>query len=156
MGKSRQICDLEVYDDIPELAFSRFAIRGGSMYQSRRRLLTSFAGIAGGFTLLPALAATAPFQRDPQPMPSPNAPNPNYPPGLNNAGVRPDSENKKSVDPQVQKDIRDDVQKLFDLATELRDEVAKTDANSVFSISVVKKAQQIEKLAKKVKDLSKG
>jgi hypothetical protein len=26
MGKSRQIRDLEVYDGIPELAFSRFAI----------------------------------------------------------------------------------------------------------------------------------
>lgn len=72
------------------------------MYQSRRRLLTRFAGIAGGFTLLPALAAAVPFQRDPQPIPSPNAPNPNYPPGLNNAGVHPDSENKKSADPQVQ------------------------------------------------------
>jgi hypothetical protein len=126
------------------------------MYPSRRRLLKDFIGVAGGLTVLPSLSAAALFQRDPQPIPSPNAPNPSYPPGLNNAGVHPDSDKKPGMDPQVQKDIRDDVQKLFDLASELRDEVAKTDANSVFSLGVVKKAQQIEKLAKKVKELSKG
>jgi hypothetical protein len=126
------------------------------MYQSRRRLLTGLIGVAGGLGVLPHLSASGLFQRDPQPIPSPNAPNPSYPPGLNNAGVHPDTDKKQGIDPQIQKDIRDDVQKLFDLASELRDEVAKTDSNSVFSISVVKKAQQIEKLAKKVKDLSKG
>ena len=126
------------------------------MYQSRRNLLTNLIGVAGGFTLLPSLWAAVLFQRDPQPIPSPNAPNPSYPPGLNNAGIHPDLDKKQGMDPQIQKDIRDDVQKLFDLASELRDEVAKTDTNSVFSISVVKKAQQIEKLAKKVKELSKG
>jgi hypothetical protein len=121
------------------------------MEQSRRRMLAALVAVAGGLGSVPALA----FQRAPQPIPSPNAPNPSYPPGLNNSGVRPDSD-KKSVDPQTQLEIRNDVQKLYDLVIELRDEVAKTDSNAVFSLSVVKKAQQIEKLAKKVKDLSKG
>jgi hypothetical protein len=33
---------------------------------------------------------------------------------------------------------------------------ARTDANSMLSVSLVKKAQQIEKLAKQIKDLAKG
>ena len=121
------------------------------MEQSRRQVLAALVGIAGVLTSVSALG----LQRSPQPIPSPNAPNPSYPPGLNNAGVRPDSD-KKSVDPKVQLEIRNDVQKLYDLVVELREEVAKTDSSAVFSLSVVKKAQQIEKLAKKVKDLSKG
>ncbi len=125
------------------------------MPQSRRQLLATFVGVAGGLTAQPALSFGALFQRTPQPIPSPNAPNPNYPPGLNNAGVHSDSD-AKAVDPQKQTEIRADVQKLYDMALELRDEVAKTDANTVFSLSVVKRAQQIEKLAKKIKELSKG
>jgi len=127
------------------------------MRQSRRRLLATFVGVAGGLAAEPVLSSALAFQRPPQPIPSPNAPNPNYPPGLNNAGVNPNEEKEaKAVDPQRQKDIRADVQRLYELVGELKDEVEKTDSNSVFSISVVKKAQQIEKLAKRVKDMSKG
>ena len=125
------------------------------MPQSRRHLLATLVGVAGTLAAYTPLTDGLAFQREPQPIPSPNAPNPNYPPGLNNAGVHP-GEEKKTINPQYQKDIREDVQKLYDLVVELRDEVAKTDANAVFSLSVVKKAQQIEKLAKKVKELSKG
>jgi hypothetical protein len=42
------------------------------------------------------------------------------------------------------------------MVTELKDQVDKTDATSTLSLSVVKKAQQIEKLAKQIKDLAKG
>src|SRR5207247_5368606 len=125
------------------------------MPQSRRRLLATFVGVAGGLAAQPAFSLGLLYQRTPQPIPSPNAPNPGYPPGLNNAGVHPDSD-AKTVDPQKQIEIRADVQKLYDMVVELRDEVAKTDAKAVFSVSVVKKAQQIEKLAKKIKELSKG
>jgi hypothetical protein len=34
--------------------------------------------------------------------------------------------------------------------------VERTDANSILSVSLVKKAQQIEKLAKQIKDLANG
>jgi hypothetical protein len=39
-------------------------------------------------------------------------------------------------------------QRLFETVSELNEQVEKTDANSTLSVSVVKKAQQIEKLAK--------
>jgi c-di-AMP phosphodiesterase-like protein len=69
--------------------------------------------------------------------------------------MRPDADNK-TIAPQHQKEIRDDVQKLFELISEFKDQVDKSDLNSTISVSVVKKAQQIEKLAKHVKDLAKG
>jgi len=42
------------------------------------------------------------------------------------------------------------------MVSELREQVQKTDSSSVLSVSVVKKAQQIEKLAKQIKELAKG
>lgn len=75
-------------------------------------------------------------------------------PGLNG----PDNKlpGNKPVDPRMQQQFRADVQKLFDLASELRDETQKSDLNSTLPISLVKKAQQIEKLARQIKDLAKG
>ncbi len=42
------------------------------------------------------------------------------------------------------------------MVSELKDQIEKTDSSSTLSVSVVKKAQQIEKLAKQIKDLAKG
>lgn len=50
-----------------------------------------------------------------------------------------------------QQDIRDDTDKLFLLATELKAAVDKTNEN-LLSIDVVRKADEVEKLAKKVKE----
>ena len=50
-----------------------------------------------------------------------------------------------------QKDIKDDTQKLFQLATELKDAVDKSNEN-VLSLDVIRKAEEVEKLAHKVKE----
>jgi uncharacterized protein YlxW (UPF0749 family) len=52
---------------------------------------------------------------------------------------------------QRQAEIRQDTQKLFQLATDLKAAVEKTDEN-VMSLDVIKKAEEVEKLAKKVKE----
>ncbi|HTG29533.1 MAG TPA: hypothetical protein VK818_15045 [Methylomirabilota bacterium] len=88
------------------------------------------------------------------PRPSPNAPNPNYPPGLQGPEQTPPD--AKKLDRQNQAEIKADVQKLYELIGELREQVERSDTNSTLSLSVVKKAQQIEKLAKQVKDRAKG
>ncbi len=49
-----------------------------------------------------------------------------------------------------QKQLKDDTDKLLQLATELKTSVDKTNAN-VLSLDVVKKAEEIEKLAKHIK-----
>ena len=50
-----------------------------------------------------------------------------------------------------QQDIREDTDKLFQLATELKAAVDKTNEN-LLSLDVVRKADEVEKLAKKVKE----
>jgi hypothetical protein len=50
-----------------------------------------------------------------------------------------------------QQDIRDDTDKLFQLATELKAAVDKTNEN-LLSLDVVRKADEVEKLARKVKE----
>lgn len=91
--------------------------------------------------------------KPPQPRPSPNAPNPNYPPGLE--GPQAKGPDTKAIDRQNQAELRSEIEKLYALASELREEVNQTDGRSVLSLSVVKRAQQIEKLAKDIKDRAK-
>jgi len=55
-----------------------------------------------------------------------------------------------------QKDIRKDIEKLFDLASQLKGQVEKTDATVVLSLAMVKKAEEIERLARQIKELAKG
>jgi hypothetical protein len=54
-----------------------------------------------------------------------------------------------------QKKLQADTEKLLSLATELKEQVDKTDKN-ILSVDVIKKADEIEKLAKSVKDRMKG
>jgi hypothetical protein len=56
---------------------------------------------------------------------------------------------------QRQRDIKNDTDKLLKLATELKQYVDKTDKNTM-SLDVIRKADEIEKLAKAVKDKMKG
>ena len=62
----------------------------------------------------------------------------------------------KQVLKQNKDQIHDDVEKLYVLATELKDEVEKTDSANVLSLAMVNKAEQVEKLAKQIKNLSRG
>ena len=54
------------------------------------------------------------------------------------------------------KDIKKSVEKLFQLASELKAEVDKTDSAQVLSLAMLRKAEEIEKLAKEIKSRAKG
>lgn len=54
------------------------------------------------------------------------------------------------------KDMKKKVDRLYELATELKNEVNKTDSSKVLSMNLVKKAEEIEKLARDIKNRSKG
>jgi len=54
-----------------------------------------------------------------------------------------------------QEALKRDTDKLLELASELKQNVDRTNAN-ILSMDVVKKAQEIEKLAKSVKEKMKG
>jgi hypothetical protein len=53
-----------------------------------------------------------------------------------------------------QQQIHDDVEKLYELAGDLKAEVEKTQTEHVLSLPMIQKAEQIEKLAKQVKGLA--
>jgi hypothetical protein len=55
-----------------------------------------------------------------------------------------------------QKEMRKNVEKLYDLARELKAEVEKTDSVQVLSLSMVRKAEEIERLAKEIRNRAKG
>ena len=61
----------------------------------------------------------------------------------------------KKVNLQLQQEIKKDTEKLLQLATELQQSVEQSNENTL-SLEVIKKAEQIEKLAKTVKDKMKG
>lgn len=55
-----------------------------------------------------------------------------------------------------EKDIKKKVEKLYELATELKAEVDKTDSSKVLSVTLLKKTEEIEKLARDIRNRSKG
>jgi hypothetical protein len=55
-----------------------------------------------------------------------------------------------------EKEFRDDVERLYQLATELREEVQQTPTAAVLSVPMIKKTEAIEKLAKQLKSKAKG
>ena len=68
----------------------------------------------------------------------------------------PPAATRKALLEQRQKDIKKDIEKLFDLATQLKAEVEKTDATTTLSLAMVRRAEEIEKLARSIKDNAKG
>jgi hypothetical protein len=118
------------------------------------KMRITVCGFAGILVATPGWVAA--WQRPtPQPRPSPNAPsNENVPQGLDGRPVTV-AGSKQALDRQNQQEIRLEVQRLYAMATELKDEVDKTNADAVLSLSVVKRAQDIEKLAKQIRDRAK-
>jgi hypothetical protein len=61
----------------------------------------------------------------------------------------------KTVDKQNQVELRHDIERLYALVFVLREQMKMTDSTSTMSVTIVKQAQQIEKLAKEIKDRAK-
>jgi hypothetical protein len=108
-----------------------------------------------GFLLLVFFLFTLPGRSFPQTpgMPMPGPPNksenePNIPPDMQK-----DMEKKANL--RRQADLKRDTEKLLKLSTELKEYVDKTN-ESVMSLDVIKKADEIEKLAHSVKVKMRG
>ena len=82
------------------------------------------------------------------------------PDGSEDASDSPNSPNSpnatKAILEERQKNIKKEVERLYDLASELKTEVEKTDSTTILSLAMLKKADEIEKLAKQIKDQAKG
>lgn len=62
----------------------------------------------------------------------------------------------KHILDENEKEIKKKVERLYDLASELKTQVEKTDSSKVLSLNLIKKAEEIEKLAHDIKTRSKG
>jgi|SRR4029077_16863217 len=74
---------------------------------------------------------------------------------------RDDDPNAPKLDPKPileanQKEIKKNVERLYDLASELKAEVEKTDSVQVLSLAMLRKTDEIEKLAKEIRSRAKG
>jgi hypothetical protein len=103
-------------------------------------------------SMMPIIAFTQNPPPPIPPMPNPAAPNS---PSDNPARERMEKEMAKKANEERQAQLRRDSERLFKLATELKESVDKTNQNTL-SIDVIKKADEIEKLAHSVKEKMKG
>jgi hypothetical protein len=95
--------------------------------------------------------------RRPAPMPLPTDPqfSKQRNSELTEAEERMERQREKQMNQQRHASLKEDTDKLLELATELKKHVDESNEN-LLSLEVVKKAEEIEKLAKKVKDKMKG
>jgi hypothetical protein len=120
---------------------------------SRRKFLTGMAAIGAVLGLsreVKALQTPADAQKPGPPRP----PHSGEPDSSPNFPSLPSPE--KRILEQNEKEIRKKVGQLYDLATELKAEVDKTDSSKVLSLNMLKKAEEIEHLARDIKNRSKG
>ena len=112
--------------------------------ESRRKFLNAVvAGVpAGILALLFGPQARAKPQQNPQQQ--------------KDDEMRPPKLDPKLILEANQKEIKKNVEKLFDLASELKGEVEKTDSVQVLSMAMLRKTEEIEKLAKEIRARAKG
>jgi hypothetical protein len=119
---------------------------GGVAVKNRRTFLGGLltAGLAAQFTRELPQTQNPKLPQDQKTTPDSTPENPLAP-----------SAEKRMLE-ENQKDIKKKVEKLYDLAAELKAEVDKTDSSKVLSLNLVRKAEEIEKLAREIKNRSKG
>jgi hypothetical protein len=113
--------------------------------ESRRKFLASTLAVGlpvGIVALLPSVPLRGQSQQNP-PLQKDDEP-------------RPPKIDPKLVLEANQKEIKKSVEKLYDLASELKAEVEKTDSVLVLSIAMLRKTDEIEKLAREIRSRAKG
>jgi hypothetical protein len=125
--------------------------KGTFMQTNRRAFFASLLGV-GSFTAV--LRAFPAWLSSSQKLNPP-------PPGQKPEDPREERPLEHKPDPHAllkenQKSIKRDVERLAELAAELKQEVDKTDSADVLSIPLLKKAEEIEKLAKAIRNHARG
>jgi hypothetical protein len=122
------------------------------MLETRRAFVMTMAAAAGFVTTEEGWPfAQSPSTPRPPPRPA-ETPDP--------AEIHPNPEGtaaaKRAMLRQNEKEFGEGVERLYQLASELREEVQKTATTDVLSLRLVKKTEEIEKLAKFLKSRAKG
>ncbi len=119
------------------------------MSDTRRKFLRAMAGTTTAALMGARLLSGQAKQtgRPAPPDPTQDADSPDGVPGKSPT---------KAVLEANEKDIKKNIEKLYQLATDLKAEVEKTDSSQILSLALVKKAEEIEKLAREIKTRAKG
>ena len=116
--------------------------------------LATGAAFAAALAAAQSLFARAQRQGPPSRIPrTPDASDPTMQPGDGPTLPVPDPRAQLK---ENQKNLRQDADHLLQLAKELKDEAEKTEQTDVLSLSLVKKAEEVEKLARHIKDLARA
>jgi hypothetical protein len=108
-------------------------------------LILFLLAISLGLTARPATAQN----------PMPKTQNPASAQGTDSDAPQPPTADKKLLESN-DKDMKKKVQQLYDLVSQLKEEVEKTDSSKVLSLDLVRKAEEIEKLAHDIKNRTKA
>ena len=120
------------------------------MENGRRWFLSSIvAALAGAESLFAGL------QRRSRVPPFPQIPDASQPYGSRRVEPMPKPD-PKALLKENQKKLRLDVDRLVELAAELKKEADETDQTDVLSLSLIRKAEEIEKLARQIKSLARS
>jgi hypothetical protein len=118
------------------------------MDTGRRLFLSGVAAVVAGTHAL--VIAAAQSQHDPRP------PITQLPDASNSTGVetspRTARAQQKALLKEQQKELRRDIDRMVQMVTDLKDESDKTPETEVLSMSLVKKTEDIEKLARTIRD----
>ena len=130
------------------------------MPETRRRFVMAVAAAASSLAVDALLAPSRSHlimaaQRPIIPPPKP-APAETQNPAQQDASSRDANAAKRAILLKNEKEFREGVERLYQLAGDLRDEVQKTMTTDVLSVRMVKKTEEIEKLAKALKTKAKG
>jgi hypothetical protein len=120
------------------------------MLETRRVFVLAMTG-AAGFLAAEELLAQYPPTPPPPPQPA-ETPNP----AEMHSNPRAAAAARRARLQQNEKEFRNGVDRLYELTVELREEVQKTTTTEVLSLRMVKKTEEIEKLAKVLKNKAKG
>ena len=125
------------------------------MGETRRRFLMVLAAAASCSVTADGFVAAQVHNTKPFPTPPESAEKQN--PAEAAAAAKGDSQSAKRVAlQQNEKEFRADVERLYQLASELKEEVEKIATTDVFSLQMYKRTQEIEKVAKLLKSKAKG
>ncbi len=122
------------------------------MRETRRGFVMVMATAAGFL----AAAEGWPFAQYPPTPPPPPKPAETPNPAEIHTNPQTTAAAKRAMLQQNEKEFRQGIERLYQLTSELHEEVQKTATTEVLSVRMVKKAEQIEKLAKMLKNRAKG
>jgi flagellar motility protein MotE (MotC chaperone) len=152
----------DFFDPVPNRAamdYSSNAIEAQNkevtMGETRRRFLMTLAAAASCSAAMPGAMTAQAHKNNPFPSPPESAETQN--PAEQAAAAKSDPQIAKRVAlQQNEKEFRAGVDRLYELASELKQEVDKTVTTDVFSLQMYKRTEEIAKVAKLLKGKAKG